>query len=60
VAKLRTTLRSYVQTEKAREGLARFGWTADASGGEVVHKRIVDEQKLFRSAVNSVGLGKAK
>jgi tripartite-type tricarboxylate transporter receptor subunit TctC len=60
VAKLRTALRNFIQSEKAREALGKFGWTADASGSETLHKRIIDEQKLFQPVVQSVGLGKAK
>lgn len=60
VAKLRTALRAYIQTEKAREALGKFGWTADASGGEALHKRIIDEQKLFQSVVQGAGVGKSK
>ena len=60
VAKLRTTLRAYIETDKAREGIGRLGWTADASGGETVHRRIVEEQKVFQAVLKGAGLGKSK
>jgi tripartite-type tricarboxylate transporter receptor subunit TctC len=60
VTKLRTALRAYIQTDKAREALGKFGWTADASGGEALHKRIIDEQKVFQPVVQAAGVGKAK
>lgn len=60
VIKLRTALRAYIQTDKARDALGKFGWTADASEGEFLQKRIAEEQKLFQPVVQSAGVGKGK
>lgn len=58
VARLSSELSTFLQTQEAKDALAKLGHVADSSGGAAVTQRIKTEHATFEPIVKAAGLNK--
>ncbi len=56
VARVSDAMRKYLSSPEGREAFAQIGHEAYPAGGDVIAKRIVDEQKAYAPVVKAAGL----